>query len=441
MIKIASINLNKRLGNPLARQAFEKWLDANSIDLVLAQEPWTRGKSESVSLRFFDDLGGNDGVRVWLRRKWKNIPVNNIKENWQEICLDYLTIYNVYLSAYDSLVRAKFINKLAEAVADKKLRPVLIVGDFNLAPTPLDGVIGNQISGFTEPQERIAFETLLKTGNMIDGTFKSDSAVEYTIEREIAGKLSRFRCDLALYSKYLGDEIKVGYDHSVRNGVGKFTDHSALVINLPVDIPAGGNEPLELFEDVGSQHDASSWQYEPYKTAMSRSDPSSVAKMIVNSQFIPQKSNRILDFGCGRGADLTFYSGIGFDAEGWDPHKPFGFSVRPNGLFDLVTCVFVLNVLPNPFERLAALADALTFVRKEGLLVVATRSPEAIESEGIEKKWKRHNDGFWSSEARATFQKGIGLNEIARLLERLERGVNPDTTRLAPIKDTVVVIS
>ncbi|MGZ6616518.1 MAG: methyltransferase domain-containing protein [Solirubrobacteraceae bacterium] len=55
----------------------------------------------------------------------------------------------------------------------------------------------------------------------------------------------------------------------------------------------------------------------------------------------------VLDYGCGRGADLSYFRSLGIDAVGYDPHEPFGFAEPPAGLFMVVTLIFVLNVLPT----------------------------------------------------------------------------------------------
>jgi len=152
------------------------------------------------------------------------------------------------------------------------------------------------------------------------------------------------------------------------------------------------------------------------------------------------KPFRLLDFGCGRGTDVQFYRELGIDAAGWDPYPPFGYAKRPVGIFDIVTCVFVLNVIPNPSARLKALNDAMSFASDSGRVVVATRSPESIVSEAESKSWPKHNDGYWSSEARGTFQKGIGLDEIDRLANFLGWDLTPETDSYPHTRDMVLAI-
>ncbi|MEV7617566.1 hypothetical protein [Streptomyces sp. NPDC089799] len=80
-----------------------------------------------------------------------------------------------------------------------------------------------------------------------------------------------------------------------------------------------------------------------------------------------------------------------------------------------MTQAFVLNVLPNPWERVRALKDAASFVRPGGHLLVVTRSPEEITKAAAAGGWARHHDGFWSSEGKGTFQRGISAEEAVLL--------------------------
>jgi exonuclease III len=446
MMRIASINLNKRLGNPKAHQRVEAWLLNNKIDLLLVQEPWNRGRIDAIPFRFWDDLGGSDGIRTWIRRKWKSPKVRNLRENWQEIQLDYMIVHNVYLSAYDSNERCKFLIDLKKYISSDSDRPILIVGDFNLAPTPRDGMVDNQISTFTQPQERIDFESLLSNVKLVDVTgsnFSNAEHVQYTIERRFKSSISRFRCDLALLTDYMVSMVKARYDHEVRTGMSSFTDHSALIIDASVTLPVTENQSLDLFENMMDEDGTEVkplWSYSPHNTAMARSEPSAVAKAIAASELVNGKRPKILDFGCGRGEDLRFYQGLGIEADGWDPYEPFGFSKRPTGQYDIVTCTFVLNVLPNPYERVRTLRDSLSFTRPGGSLVIATRSPEAIESEATRKGWKKHNDGYWSDERKGQFQKGISLDEIKLYLKHIGLEIHPYTFKLTQIGGSVLAV-
>ena len=123
----------------------------------------------------------------------------------------------------------------------------------------------------------------------------------------------------------------------------------------------------------------------------------------------------VLDYGCGRGADVNYFRGLGFDAAGYDPHAPFGFGESPNDLFIVVTLIFVLNVLPTVEARLEVIREAAAHLAPEGLLIVATRSSSAVGREAARRGWRALGDGFVSDEGRDTFQHGMDDEEIVGL--------------------------
>jgi hypothetical protein len=115
------------------------------------------------------------------------------------------------------------------------------------------------------------------------------------------------------------------------------------------------------------------------------------------------------------------------DADAWDPHPGFGWTAEPDRQYDLVANVFVLNVLPDPWQRIQALQHAARFMRPGGHLFVVTRSPADIDPRAASANWPTHHDGYWSSEAKGTFQKGISTEEIVALGRRA--GLRPAAAR------------
>jgi len=163
-----------------------------------------------------------------------------------------------------------------------------------------------------------------------------------------------------------------------------------------------------------------------FKTAIARPRRSAPAKKL--TPFIkrvlaesPQNPSvrGVLDYGCGRGADVNYFRSLGIDAGGYDPHPPFGFAESPVGLFMVVTLIFVLNVLPTEEARLEAMRGAAARLAPEGVLIVATRSTVTIRREADRKGWRAWGDGFVSDERRGTFQHGMDAEDIVGLGERL----------------------
>jgi SAM-dependent methyltransferase len=262
---------------------------------------------------------------------------------------------------------------------------------------------------------------------------------EFTIERKISTSIYQFRCDLALVTRYISNLIYAEYDHLVRSGNSRFTDHSAIILEMPVTFYPVNIHTPELFPEYNSES-RNPVVVSSHKTAMGRVIPSSVAKKIVQSKLFNPSKIKILDYGCGRGMDLIYYKSMGYEADGWDPYEPFGYSIRPKTKYDLVICTFVLNVLYNRYERLKVIKEACSYLQPNGVLIIATRSPETIEHEALTKHWKPYNDGYWSSVSRRTFQRGISLKEIKIICEHLGYFIHPFTKILNCVSDTVVAV-
>jgi hypothetical protein len=114
------------------------------------------------------------------------------------------------------------------------------------------------------------------------------------------------------------------------------------------------------------------------------------------------------------------YRAAGLDADDWDPHPGSGWTAKHDRKYDLVANIFVLNVLPDPWQRIQSLQHAAQFVRPAGCLFVVTRSPIDIDPRAASADWPSHHDGYWSSAAKGTFQKGISTEEIITLGQRAD---------------------
>jgi hypothetical protein len=114
--------------------------------------------------------------------------------------------------------------------------------------------------------------------------------------------------------------------------------------------------------------------------------------------------------------DLDVHTQRGLIADGYDLKPTFGWAEVPKGSYDLVTAVYVVNVLSTLEDRLAAARSASAKVRPGGYLLLVARSESAIAKEAERGQWERVNDGWISNPAKGTFQKGIPHTELAWLL-------------------------
>lgn len=101
-------------------------------------------------------------------------------------------------------------------------------------------------------------------------------------------------------------------------------------------------------------------------TAKEREGASFPLKHLLRTGLI---QGRVLDFGCGFGADVRALERRGVDVTGYDPHHA---PTLPEGRFDTVLCFYVLNVL-LPEEQDEALMDLSERLAPGGVAYIAVR--------------------------------------------------------------------
>jgi len=119
-------------------------------------------------------------------------------------------------------------------------------------------------------------------------------------------------------------------------------------------------------------HDPAPPQESAARRARVRTEAAPVIQRMVEAQLIDPKQTHLV-FGCGRGVDVTWLQRRKFDARGYDPHVPFGFSQLPDAKFDLVMLVYLMTRLKTDEARSAAIAQAFSYVRPGGRLLIASR--------------------------------------------------------------------
>ncbi len=126
--------------------------------------------------------------------------------------------------------------------------------------------------------------------------------------------------------------------------------------------------------------------------ALSRTDASRPARLSVADGVI-SPGTTVLDYGCGKGADVRWLQGVGADAVGWDPHYRPNNEQRPS---DIVLLAHVVNVIEDPVERADTLKRAWDLAGTA--LVIAARLESEARASGMV-----HEDGFITR--LGTFQK------------------------------------
>ena len=440
---VASVNANKQLGTTAGRERFRAWLERREVTLVVVQEGWRAGApvpAPPPGMRFLD---GDAELAVWIHRTTGWPRVERPATWWQSVFVRELAIHSVHLDPYGVAARVEQLQILAERLPTGEN---VVLGDFNLAPRPVDGIYGASPSRFTAAGERRAFAELLAGRALADAT--AGDPPEFTLSRRIRGLDSSFRCDLAILPASWST-TRVVVAHETRTGPEAFTDHSGIVVRVGpvVDRPDGqaaskanrARQRSALRGGTGTDPTAAA----SFKTAIARRGPSAPATVlrpfierVVADSAWGGAVRAVLDYGCGRGADVDYFQSLGMDAVGYDPHAPFGFAETPTGLFLLVTLIFVLNVLPTVDARLEVLRTAAARLAPGGVLIVATRSSAAVRTQAARNGWRAWGDGFVSHEGRGTFQHGMDIEELVSLGERL--GLRPQGP-LPTVRDASLV--
>jgi hypothetical protein len=98
-----------------------------------------------------------------------------------------------------------------------------------------------------------------------------------------------------------------------------------------------------------------------FKTAITRKCLSAPMKWLQDQDLL---MGRCLDYGCGRGFDASEL--------GMESYDPYWQPLTPRGRFDTVTCVYVLNVLPESSEQ-GVVASIYKYLNDGGLGYIAVR--------------------------------------------------------------------
>jgi len=230
-IRIGCINGNKRLGSQFARERLDRWLLEYQPHLLLLQEPFAL---RAITPLIFSSYGLNcaTGYSAVYSREIEVAPLHiSLPERSLAVNVCGLTIFNTYLSPYQSAVRSDELRRLSEVAEGLLTSDLMFCGDFNLAPQNEDGIVDGRASQWTQARERVQLEVLKKRFGLIDVLSANLCGTQhFTVERSLRGRDVKFRCDFALLTQGLAERSSCSYDHSVRIGPEPWTDHSAIRI-------------------------------------------------------------------------------------------------------------------------------------------------------------------------------------------------------------------
>ncbi|MFJ9915533.1 DNA phosphorothioation-associated putative methyltransferase [Actinacidiphila glaucinigra] len=149
------------------------------------------------------------------------------------------------------------------------------------------------------------------------------------------------------------------------------------------------------------------WGSQRQRTAIGRLGLSVPARQAVTDLQLASGTS-VLDYGCGRGADVRSLRGLGLDVSGWDPaHQPAGELKAA----EVVLLTYVLNVIEDPAERRQTLQNAWAHTRTA--LAVAVR----LRWERNQIKGREYGDGILTS--RNTFQHLFAAGELRDYVEEV----------------------
>lgn len=114
-----------------------------------------------------------------------------------------------------------------------------------------------------------------------------------------------------------------------------------------------------------------------YKTALTRKAPSAPMRKLDELGLL---HGCMLDYGSGKGYD-AYHFGMSY----YDPHfQP----VMPTGLFDTITCNYVLNVVESEQERYDILYDIIDRLKPRGLAYVTVRTGKGLNGTTKRGTWQ-----------------------------------------------------
>jgi ATP adenylyltransferase len=120
-------------------------------------------------------------------------------------------------------------------------------------------------------------------------------------------------------------------------------------------------------------------------TAIHRKGPSKPLKWLLRHEHV---SGKILDFGCGHGADVQHLEGLGHDVEGYDPtHRPNEAALDQK--YDVALVTYVLNVV-SPETELGVMKQLKSLLGPSGTAYITVRRDLPVDGRKGRGVWQRY---------------------------------------------------
>lgn len=159
--------------------------------------------------------------------------------------------------------------------------------------------------------------------------------------------------------------------------------------------------------------------YNPYKlTALNRSGLSAPMNYLLTNHLLKGK---ILDFGCGNGQDVDKLKLIGYDIVGYDKYNElFNNKSILDDCYDTVTCIYVLNVIPELKEHQQIL-NILAKLGKDIYIAVRT------DRKSIKKSWAYIEECECYKTSKGSYQRFYDTNMINKYFKDFEINIIKST--------------
>lgn len=107
-------------------------------------------------------------------------------------------------------------------------------------------------------------------------------------------------------------------------------------------------------------------------TSRMRMESAPVLQRLIERKVLDPK-HRVLCYGCGPGADVGWLKVRKFRVVGYDPHPSFGYQNLPEGKYDFVFMIYLMQRLKTEESRRQNIQKAFQMVRPGGQLVISSR--------------------------------------------------------------------